>query len=71
MEVPVVFPSFVPHDTFKDLKPVAAGFCKPCEVDGKDTWQTFGKSVGLNLKSRINDGLLILKTFRFLDTSNE
>ena len=55
-EIPVLFPMALQHIQFKDFRPISAGFVN------LDTFETFGNSVGLNLKPRPEDAV-ILKVF--------
>ncbi len=66
MEVPVLFPSFVPHSKFKDMNPVSAGHCKSTIINNDwVAYTAFGKSIGLGLNSRTQDSLLITKALNF------
>ena len=59
-EIPVVFPLYVAHDTFKNLNPISAGFVN---VDSNRVVDAFGDSVSLNLKSRERDAKIIQLAF--------
>jgi hypothetical protein len=71
IETPIIFPEHVPHDKFCNMKPVSAGFVKlygddkpmpsACCCENAITVSVYGESVGLKLKSRPIDRLLILR----------
>ncbi len=65
-EYPIVFSPLIEHDTVKSPgKAVAAGFCI-CELQCgaeiksmKIVWDTWGKSISLDLKSRPEDSKIL------------
>jgi hypothetical protein len=74
VEVPIMFPDIVPHNTFVDKEPISAGKFK-IEIDttnsteskNKDslTYFTYGESTSLKLKSRPEDASIIQHAFEF------
>lgn len=58
---PIIFPGSIQHDSFKNLKPVSAGFVV-FDDNGKPT--TYGRSESLGLSPRIEDARLIEIFFR-------
>lgn len=72
-EVPVVFPESIPHNTFREMNPVAAGFVNfygsetpiddaICAENGIKVWAG-GVGTSLGLGSRPCDTELIKKEF--------
>lgn len=71
LELPVIFPEVIDHDTFRNMNPIAAGEIelygedKPlpnsCSCDNAIRVRVFGKSTTLNLKSRPEDQDLITR----------
>ena len=62
-EVPIIFPDFIEHDTFADMKPISAGkFFWPYE---NTVITTHGKSTSLKLESRPEDGSIIRHALEF------
>lgn len=53
-EVPIIFAESINYKTFKDLKPISAGFC-----EFETVVSAWGHSVGLNMDSRPHDRLII------------
>lgn len=68
-EVPIVFPEFMRHDFFVELKPIAAGFCQFYIQPGAHrsiiAANVYGESTGLKLKSRSQDAELIEQSFYY------
>jgi hypothetical protein len=66
----VVFPNYIKHDTFKNMNPVSAGFCKvTTEMTqwGEETprFDCYGESSSLKLKSRgEKDSIIITSGMR-------
>jgi hypothetical protein len=66
IEVPLMFPDCVPHETFADMKPVSAAKFF-VSVDSKDNkvYTTYGESTSLKLKPRPEDADIIQHAFEF------
>jgi len=67
MEVPIIFPDNILHDTFKDMKPISAGKFE-IAYDGKNhkfIFEAYGDSKSLNLKPRPEDKDIIQHAFEF------
>jgi hypothetical protein len=52
---PILFGEGIPHQTFKPLHPISAGFCYIHHENHYFTVDCFGESVGLKLKSAESD----------------
>jgi hypothetical protein len=62
IEVPVLFPSMVPHDKIlgTDTQIVSAGFCDAVSTSsGNVAYVAHGQSIALGIKSREHDSALI------------
>lgn len=59
-DTPILFPLWMNHDRFKHMKPSSAGMVRI----GDETASAYGKSVGLELKSKPTDSQLITYTIR-------
>jgi len=53
----IIFPNYLEHSTFKDLKPVSAGFCQILH----DSVECYGESYSLKIKSKEDDSILAVK----------
>jgi hypothetical protein len=72
MEVPLMFPDCVSHETFADMNPISAAKFKinliPMSGEFGDTTNnviTYGESTSLKLKSRPEDADIIQHAFEF------
>ncbi len=63
IEMPIVFNPLIEHTNFQHLDIVAAGWCRKVE----NVYDCFGKSVGLGIKSRLQEDSNILNGFLFYD----
>ena len=65
-EVPILFPDFINHHTFKYMNPISAGFCSiDVVLDGLLDYEVHGESASLKLKSRPEDADIIKHAFEF------
>ena len=74
VEVPIMFPDIVPHNTFVDKEPISAGKFG-IEIDTEHTtetknkdqiiYETYGESTSLKLKPRPEDASIIQHAFEF------
>jgi len=66
-EVPIIFPDNVSHETFKNMKPIAAGkFSISFNLNnGKKVYNVCKKSTSLKLGSRPEDADIIKHAFEF------
>ena len=65
LEVAICFDNLLPHSTFKNFNPVAAGFFEVLCMDDAEGVYIFGKSVSLDLSSREDrDNHLIFKILK-------
>jgi len=58
----IVFPISIPHDEFRHLNPIRAGFIT---INSEDKFECFGKSVGLRLESDIENDSLLANDYLF------
>ena len=66
IEVPIMFPDMVPHNTQADKEPISAGkFRISIDVNDKRIYHVWGESTGLKLQSRPEDADIIRHAFEF------
>jgi hypothetical protein len=67
-DVIVVFCELLEHSTFKNMKPVSAGFISfGVNKQGNPSCSCYGKSVSLGLESNEEDTLLAQRQLNMLD----
>jgi len=66
IEVAICFDGLVPHSTFRNFRPIAAGFFKVAHVEkDKFTVDVWGRAVSLgDLTTRDQDNALILRIMK-------
>ena len=70
VEVPIMFPDIVQHNTFADMNPISAGKFGIGNFDigtFNVDWKVYGESTSLKLQSRPEDADIIKHAFDFAE----